>query len=545
MKILKMLLCSLIVLTFSLSIGLPAYAEGAGGSDGGYVDSGVGGSNIPFTPSGIKISWEMFDGPTTLDASLINQTSASATHKIPEDKVKVTTPENTEIGAYIKGSQSGQETWFRWCWGLSYGNTVKEIVGNSGIGGLPDPDLITVASDPDIFGSWWSDKGFYYSSFANEYLDYVYVTPDMLETVEEPPTSSKNTSIVYATMTDENGDKVVLEDRRDDDLEDLYEDPTTSVDYDRTTSSDELIHNNPIHADFIRIKRIKHKKKGEVWYTYKQIGTSSADKKIKYQVTSPTLVQVWNRPYDLNRNDVAGESDVKSDYPTYLSGSPNLDMSVDNYQDITDGKDLQSLDTNTGTKFKVEFDNDQFGINGMTMEEDLPGSSYKNEDYYNPEVVPDVGSDGTYNLSSLKNGDNAWESVDHIISKYKYWNCTARLDLSSSNSSMTFEGNEKIGGELTTKHLGWTGGDFIFKTIKIAKYNLFNGSSKNWWESVYTQGKFYGYGISYKGEITLNSGIGDAGIYEKDLYARLKSTIRYQPLVRGRIEAKTVAGNDN
>ena len=294
--------------------------------------------------------------------------------------------------------------------------------------------------------------------------------------------------------------------------------------------------------------------------TYTKNGTKTMKKTITYKVQKPEIKTTIYTPFDLNRNGVAKTEDIKATYPDYNeSNAKKLDMSVNNYQNIMDGTALQTLDTNTSTKFNITFNNDQFGIpkaseGGIDIDKSVPFSNLK---------LPE----GCYSTNMIF-GNNYWENspkavtgilkatgngcttttmdpmnLEGCLSKNYYWGGSMSSDLSADTGTLTYNNDERIGGNPFTfsRDNEFKGGDFIFKTTKTGDYNL-KSNGRNWWEVQYEQGIFYTFEIWYEGNITTTD-ITNPTEVSSNQYTALASKDVYQPVMKGLFKAKTVAGN--
>lgn len=294
--------------------------------------------------------------------------------------------------------------------------------------------------------------------------------------------------------------------------------------------------------------------------TYTKNGTKTMKKTITYKVQKPEIKTTIYTPFDLNRNGVAKTEDIKATYPDYNElNAKKLNMSVNNYQNIMDGTALQTLDTNTSTKFNITFNNDQFGIpkaseGGIDIDKSVPFSNLK---------LPE----GCYSTNMIF-GNNYWENsnkavtgilkatgngcttttmdpmnLEGCLSKNYYWGGSMSSDLSADTGTLTYNNDERIGGNPFTfsRDNDFRSGDFIFKTTKTGDYNL-KSNGRNWWEVQYEQGIFYTFEIWYEGNITTTD-ITNPTEVSSNQYTALASKDVYQPVMKGLFKAKTVAGN--
>ena len=447
---------------------------------------------------------------------------------------------------------SNSKGWFnfRWIWWFKEAH-LKEPRRYIDLGYYSDPWQGGYSiNDADLAKAAAAD-GYYFSTAKHNWtngtndLDILWVSG-----WQETKTDTK-TTIVYAEIADPSGGNktVIQSDLSGKSAEWLYNNLVTSLTYNGKSLETEMNHDRIVKAVYIPITRtITYMTDGtNVWNkttTYSKGAKTNKTKTIEYDVKAPTIDQVWFRPYDLNKNGVADDTDVKATYPDYESPIANLDMTVDNKQGITDKSKIQTLDTNTTTPFSIKFLNDQLGLptSYVTLADETPGSALKNgNNAYGLGVFDQYGTAGNIKTGEFKYTGGSKTNIDGKISNDQYWQGSVHLDLSADTASLTYSGQEKIGGESWTFTKGWMGGDFVFKTTKMGTYQLIN-SGRPWWEMNYEQGKFYTYGISYNGVINL-SGVGNPTVDGKDYYAKLSSQQMTQPIVRGVFEAKTVGGD--
>ncbi len=169
-------------------------------------------------------------------------------------------------------------------------------------------------------------------------------------------------------------------------------------------------------------------------------------------------------------------------YPEYTGATKELKVQVDNKQNITEGREIQTLDTNTSTPFQIRVLNDQLGLpkaaeGGFTLEDSIPGQSYLlNTIYYRPEVVAYIGKKETTSTGHIYDGtiDN---QVNGDVSKDSYCGGHLKAALNVYSASLTYNGSEKLGNQVFTFDKNWFGGMFRFKTTKMADYWLTNNGA--------------------------------------------------------------------
>lgn len=349
----------------------------------------------------------------------------------------------------------------------------------------------------------------------------------------------------------------ILTDNRNRTPEWLFKNVKNNIEYTGKSAAHETNYKRTVQATVYRVQRKVKKtyngsgkviKSTVVAGSYKIVGGAKHyTKDITYKVYSPAVTSKQFMPFNLNRNGVATRGDISGPYPT-LVANKNLDMSVNNHQNITDNRALQTLDTNNGLKFTVRFNNNQFGIptkseGGIDIASEAPCRDYKNANgTYDSEVFNILGSNGQTKTGVFNYTGGTAQNINAQVSNDGYWNLSMKADVSSNNASLTYNGTERVGGNVLSLLTGNRGGDFIFKTTKTGTYNLCGTSASNkWWEARYEGGKFYRYGIQYKGKIT-TSGIGNPSVVDKNFYTKLSTTTINQPILTGTFEAKTVAG---
>ena len=422
---------------------------------------------------------------------------------------------------------------------------VKDSDGVYREGKLKANDLINAAKADGY--SYKSNEKWYANSRKKDQLNVVW----MGEWTESK--TDKINTIVYVEESKPDGSSSVSLNNKNKTAEWLYKNKVTEFNYSGKSLATETRHKKVIKAKIIPVTRkttykTNGTKKWSYTYTYTKGSMKNlTDKTITYNVYSPAVTSKQFMPFNLNRNGVATRGDISGPYPT-LVANKNLDMSVNNHQNITDNRALQTLDTNNGLKFTVRFNNNQFGIptkseGGIDIASEAPCRDYKNANgTYDSEVFNILGSNGQTKTGVFNYTGGRAQNINAQVSKDGYWNLSMKADVSSNNASLTYNGTERVGGNVLSLLTGNRGGDFIFKTTKTGTYNLCGTSASNkWWEARYEGGKFYRYGIQYKGKIT-TSGIGNPSVVDKNFYTKLSTTTINQPILTGTFEAKTVAG---
>ena len=550
-KMFKKFLTPLLVLIMILSMSVTAFAGTASSNGGGSGSSGGGGSSNYF----YKI------GPNKGGSSGFRWAYGSGAVSITNPGPFANRTANYSLNingshyAYVqKHTRNKGWNYCNWAWWLSiaHGGTPgsKAYMYSDHRGGIWNDGLNGQFSQPEV-ATEASNSGFYYNGGDMMYrnasngqgLDAVWVSN------WQTSTSDSKTTIVKITSGGE-----TTFDRTNETAENLYNNPTTSGEYDGMSLPTEMNHSKTITALVQTVtKKDTYMTDGSnTWdhsYSYSKGGTQTITKTIKYDVKAPNIENYIFRPFDLNRNGLAEETDIKQTYSFYQDGANPLKMQVDNNQNIVDGTALQTLDTNNSTKFTITFDNDQFGIpkadeGGFDIQKDAPGQDYKLEDgTYSTDVVNQYGNVTDTSTGIIYANGMSNTNVPGLSSDYAYWGGSLTADLDLNNSSLTFNGKENAGGSNTplTFDREFGGGDFIFKTIKVGDYHL-SSSDRHWWEAQYEQGKFYTYGVKYHGTISTTD-ISNPSVIESGMYAKLSSKVSVQPVLKGLFKAKTVGGN--
>lgn len=546
-----LILSLLLVLLFTAQENI-AFAE-VSHSDGTDSGSGISGDNDKRyyrigKSNSAGIRWSYFFESTTVTSILPSM------WRWDNLEMNGTKGANVEKHSVVDGSWH----WFKWVWWYSYAglndpstyssgglNFYNDVWVNGLNGKLVDPELVTEATRSGF--SFDSRKHLYERSSDREKLDAVWISS------WKESQARTGTTIVYVDIETNGRKKIIVPDRSGESAKSLYNSRTTSAGYEGMSLEDEMKHRSTVTAKYIPVTRIETYetdgiKKWNFSYVYSKGLISTHTKNINYDVKPPPIFQSYFIPHDLNRNGLAKESDVRASYSNYLGTLP-LDITIDNKKSITDGESINTLDTNIATPFTLEMNNDQIGIpyakdGGFDLKESSPGSLFKNENgAYGNSVMNEYESGGSSKTGEFWDDNSPKKNINGKISADQYWSGSIKGGTSSSDSSVTFKDNEKIGSESLVYNAGWRGGEILFRTIKVGNHFLVN-NSRPWWEITYDQGIFYKYGVKYKGTVNM-SGIGKPSVYEDSMYTKLTSKTMIQPVVRGDFEAKTVGGSRN
>ena len=566
-KIKKIFLCSIalvLVLFANVLSPINAYAgTNATGGSGALGGGGKGGYWID-SRKNTTIWWEYAVG------SIHVQTSIRAYH----DSIHV---DNIQKGAYVVVNNNGAPgptympwKWFNsnvgafckpatpkklseWAWG-------KKVWGETwlsrNVGSFKDAEFINEASNNGYHyneNEWRYTNGSAPGSPHRE-LDGVWVSGHWVEAdySRQVITNSYwqkkvNGQWVY--------DKQNTENHSGWNAQDLWNENRQSATYSNQSDNGEYNHNRRLVVVYQNLNQhVRYWETGpgqqsQHSYTYSKSGSEFVKARdFSYNVQQPSLTQTWFKPFHLNVNGYASDSLVKQTYPGYRGNGIGLIGSVDNGQSITDGSNIKTLDTNTSTKFSIKINNEQLGIpnasqGGFDLWNSIPYQDYKiGNNSYNPNIFNVIPNNGETTTGKFKS-ESVSNNISGKISKDFYWGGAIKAGINSGNASITYNGDEKVGGNMFSFSLGWRGGDFVFKTTKIGIYKLTNNTNNvNWWEANYEQGKMFTYGVKYNGSISL-SGIGAPSIGGSGMYCDMATGVKTQPILYGTIEAKTVAGD--
>lgn len=420
-----------------------------------------------------------------------------------------------------------------------------------GAGSLPDPRAQQQAM-ADGYGPL--SQGVY--SKGDHWLDAVFYQPTIKRT---PPESRSIIKTIIKAKNTKNDFDNSYKTQSQNGLKELSDNPVAQIPYGDQTKETGYSSGLPgfgyskeIEANVAEIRKITTYEEqvsnngGATWsllkiksVRYELVKTYSYKNKFNYDVKAKPVEQIWFKPFDLNRNDVANENDVVMDFPQYQRGGQNLAMRVDNRQNITDGiTGIQTLDTNTSTLFVVTF-TDKMGLpsNAIKLLDSMPDSLSGSHPGKNAEFKRYIENGPLYNSKDL-NGN---------YTDYAAWGGTLMAGVDTNNSSLSYGDQERVGPLAMPIARLQTGINnyFMFKTITVGDAFLTNGTGgKKWWTLNYTRGNQYTYGLAYSGIITVD-GFGAAGptITNQNMYTGWNSRQLEQPVLKGKFTAKTVAGD--
>ena len=533
-----------------------AGSGGGGGSGDGTIFYGVAGLRWTYAKGGTRISDTMW-GDINTDPS--DYTYNGITYRANGQGSYYDVPYGY-VGYYMEGYQFSNEYNSIWndynitrsMWPESNWLFKKDKGGwydAWGAGALPDPQAHRQAIADGFYLNSWDvyQKG-------NEWMDAVFYSPVQKWT---PPVDTQiRRTITKSKKTKKDFDNTPKT-RTQEGLKDLYENIVEQVPYGGRTTENGTdsglpgqAYNKDLDVTVTEIKKVteyypqESRDGGSTWSAkkvksskYELVRSYTYHGKFTYKVETEAIDQPWFKPFDLNRNGIADENEVAKDFPGYKKGSTALSMSVDNKQNITDGKTgIQTLDTNSSTSFSVKF-LEKMGIPSsiMPMTDNQPDSLTVKRD---GKVATLEQFDGTNNTSKSK-----W-TLNGKYSDYAAWGGTLLAGVDTNNSSISLNGKEQVGPS-ALPILGLNNGvanNFTFKTIKVGDAYLTNGNNRRWWTLNYTRGNQYTYGLAYDGVVTTD-GISKANITEQNMYKGWNSRQFEQPVLKGKFTAKTVAGD--
>lgn len=275
----------------------------------------------------------------------------------------------------------------------------------------------------------------------------------------------------------------------------------------------------------------KYSSGGAENYTVSSDGSGSDKLLLKYNVSSPFISTMY-RPYDLNTMEPADEDEVQAEFPEYKKGAPVLDMSVNNYKNITDGSEIPGLDINSKIPFNITFNNDSFGMGenikdlGVTPEE----AEYVN---YCPWA--------TFS-TKMNNNDQVDQTLYVDVTNYLYQGNPTFIINPANNTSITDpDGNEKKNGNELKFGLGFRGGTFNFKAIKSGVYGLTD--EHNGFICVDYNKKYYAkQGSHYIGTYTIDNKYNTITIESSNDKVKAISENIIQPILKGFFKVNSIAG---
>lgn len=393
-----------------------------------------------------------------------------------------------------------------------------------------------------------------------------------LERVVPEPHKDTIWTITYFHEDDPDGDDNNF-DNRSQTARWKYENPRGQWQYYGKTDPNEFDHDNNLTAvleevkytytikkTYVGDKLVKTEKVDEKWTV---VDSKTLSQTIKYDGSKPQNGQHKFAPLNLNRNGYAqnGDGGITNDY---LNGH-KIDASTDNYRNITDNKDLETIDINNDFEFAFNFKNDVLGLpsehDWKTIPKPLVNDTWEavNGSYANGRI-------GDKNCL----GENGMP--DGSVGYYRY-NILFNASINQKNNktaSLVLGSEEKVDNDSFSKEAPFRGGDWSARFIYNGDFTTDQHSQvnawKNWWVDTYTQDRFFEYGVEYKGTITINNGYSTPtlvsnttspqvtqngyaftsdGLTQRGLYVG-KVTANYaQPILYGHWHVKTLAGDVN
>jgi hypothetical protein len=313
-----------------------------------------------------------------------------------------------------------------------------------------------------------------------------------------------------------------------------------------------------------------------VTYEYHVVSYATYTRTFNYKTSLPANAQVYFKPVNLNRSNGSTGYALEGDggIPGYFTtASDKIDMTVDNQSGVSDGNYLETLDINSDKTFTAVFNNNQFGLtrfNFLNQPRDLANTTYEEQ-----------ALGGAY-----ANGLIGEEPPEGEYAGFWHYNTKLNMSISNGNGGSNdvaslVENNGKettASNSITYANGGYTGGTWSARFAYSGKYTTDNSFStsqewlKKWWAVSYDQKRFYEYGIRYKGTISATEGISESelvdnletkektvkgdgksgveeykgdGVTSRGIWVGFVKNTYYQPIMYGRWEVKTVAGDVN
>lgn len=587
----KLIISTFLFLIFIFIFSIQVFAGTAsstgtsgGGSGGGGSDSGF---KLGQSYSSLGLQWKYGTGDVNWSSSLPLADSSHGINPFTADATEwACVQKYTDSGTYAGWRNM---TW-KWYYNVALFTSTPKEIGNAfysdktyGVWNnnpvLQDAELVKEATGAGF--NYNSSKG-YYTNSSGVGLDVVWVSKKTVSVTEQKRV------MTYAYLRYPNGEQSddALMTNRDptrsssssgstvtqDELKDLWAATAiTSLPYNGKSLSsnfnDQSPHQTTVAYSYVRIHRThtydedgsgnksNHKYSN---YNIPTDGTGYGSRSIKYVAgADPEVTQTWFRPLDINRSghvgiDTTTVNTIKAIYPGYNVTTTTKDISgsTERGQAGNIGDPLQALDTNNAIKFRASFGYDkgkgQLGI-PKASEGGIDIATSK------PTTWPAKSTPQVTGVFSPGGGD-ASKNVNGDISVPTYWNIDFKGTVNSKKASLVINNGEKVGGDIIVEDNTFTGGYCGFRSTTMGSYNFAGANGiRPFWEAQYEAGRFYGYGVSYSGKITVSFAalassndsvtIGDPTINSTNLYSRLNSTVFIQPLVRCNILVKTVAGD--
>ena len=352
----------------------------------------------------------------------------------------------------------------------------------------------------------------------------------------------------------------------------------TESDYSYTTKPNETNVTKVIKYEKQKVKQIHTwEQRGSDGSTRKHqwkwefAGNPVADQQsIRYTVDVPNVSQTKYTPLNLNRNGYATPSDIGDGFTA--DSNLKIDATVDNKHKITDNSPIKSLDINNDTLFDFKFNNNTYGMPGTASD-----GSVIDWDTKPYGLANGTWEDVTGSYCNGKSSPNYDESFRYDLT---FKASTTSLSPSVSTSSLVYgDSTEVLANEtpFTKVHNSvvnaFTGNDGWSVRFNLAGngdakswYYTDNGSGSYpyWWMNTYSMSKYYEYGTSYYGKITVNgvqepiSSLGggvshgtynnwvittDVPSHQRGLYIGESRASFNQPVLTGKWDIKTLAGD--
>lgn len=323
--------------------------------------------------------------------------------------------------------------------------------------------------------------GLYKEKFAGalyhngtEYADAIWVNPATIWFWNDEETTVN--TIVYFSNS---GDPSKNFDNTSKTAEWHWNNPVGSYNYSYVSKAEQYNYTHSISSRQITVRKFTEwqenalGEKRDVSSIYSVINPISNSTIASWSTEAPSLSYKYFVPHDL-RTELPLKASVFKDlgYRSNISDVP-LEVKVDNYQekvDVENPVSIPSIDTNTPRKFKLVFENDQFGI-------------------------PSLASGG------IDIAETKAPFSEEINGVQIYWEPKIRMSATNvvtnpPTASIEFAGTEKLGTDSLVKSRGFRGGDFSFRSIKIGDY-LLGSNGKPFWMATYQTGIYFRYGSKY------------------------------------------------
>ena len=270
------------------------------------------------------------------------------------------------------------------------------------------------------------------------------------------------------------------------------------------------------------------------WGTTKKTETIKFD----YTVNGTELKQTWYTPYDLNKNGLASDADVKADFPSYVNSGIALNAEIDNGQGTTDGSAIKALDNNAPVSFKFKLLT-KFGF---------PANLDPSENITAPNsgsLTFNTKANGATLKTTINGGTPKTENFNTYQTDTFYYGTPNIRFTMPEFTSLEVNGQEYLNGNGLAALNDLGNGILKFRSIKKGNYAI-TGDKGNWMYVQYNAGYYSKSGLKYSGTFTVNQNNTGSWSATKSAAslssAKLTNIFCTQPLLKGNFTVETISG---